>query len=117
MLAENAISQQVYDNAVAAAKQAEAQVSATARRSPRRELGVEYADIRAPLTGRIGASQVFEGALINAGADQARRDLATTIPAWVYFSLSEAELLDYQRRYGPAEPAADSPQSRRAADA
>ena len=31
-------------------------------------------------------------------------------PAWVYFSLSESELLDYMRRYGVTEPAADSVQ-------
>ena len=67
LLAENAISRQVYDNAVAAAKQAAAQVRATRAAITEAKLGVEYADIRAPLSGRIGASQVFEGALINAG--------------------------------------------------
>ena len=76
LLAENAISRQVYDNAVAAAKQAAAQVQATRAAITEAKLGVEYADIRAPLSGRIGASQVFEGALINAGDTQARRDLA-----------------------------------------
>jgi len=108
LLAENAISRQVYDNAVAAAKQAAAQVQATRAAITEAKLGVEYADIRAPLSGRIGASQVFEGALINAG-DTKLAEISRDDPAWVYFSLSEAELLDYQRRYGPAEPAEDSP--------
>ena len=67
MLAENAISQQVYDNAVAAAKEAAAQVAASRAAITEAKLGVEYAEIRAPMTGRIGASQVFEGALITAG--------------------------------------------------
>ena len=109
LLAENAISQQVYDNAVAAAKEAEAQVRASRAAITEARLGVEYAEVRAPMTGRIGASQVFEGALITAG-----QTLLATIsdddPAWVDFSLSESELLDYMRRYGPTEPAADSVQ-------
>jgi membrane fusion protein (multidrug efflux system) len=109
LLAENAISQQVYDNAVAAAKEAAAQVTASRAAIAEARLGVEYAEIRAPLTGRIGASEVFEGALITAG-----QTLLATIsdddPAWVYFSVSEAELLDYQKRFGYQEPAPDAPQ-------
>lgn len=109
LLAENAISRQVYDNAVAAAKVAEAQVRASRAAITEAKLGVEYAEVRAPMTGRIGASQVFEGALITAG-----QTLLATIsdddPAWVDFSLSESELLDYMRRYGLTEPAADSAQ-------
>ncbi|HEX9772871.1 MAG TPA: efflux RND transporter periplasmic adaptor subunit [Steroidobacteraceae bacterium] len=109
LLAENAISQQVYDNAVAAAKQAAAQVTASRAAITEAKLGVEYAQIRAPMTGRIGASQVFEGALITAGQTQLAT-ISDDDPAWVYFSLSEAELLDYQRLYGPQEPAPDAPQ-------
>ena len=109
LLAENAISQQVYDNAVAAAKEAEAQVGASRAAITEARLGVEYAEVRAPMTGKMGASQVFEGALITAG-----QTLLATIsdddPAWVNFSLSESELLDYMRRYGVTEPAADSVQ-------
>ena len=109
LLAENAISQQVYDNAVAAAKEAAAQVQASRAAITEARLGVEYAEVRAPMTGRIGASQVFEGALITAG-----QTLLATIsdddPAWVDFSLSESEFLDYMRRYGVTEPAADSVQ-------
>jgi membrane fusion protein (multidrug efflux system) len=108
LVAENAISQQVYDNAVAAAKQAKAQVEASRAAITEAKLGVEYAEIRAPLSGRIGASLVFEGALIAAG-DTKLAEISRDDPAWVYFSLSEAELLDYQRRYGTAEPAANSP--------
>jgi membrane fusion protein (multidrug efflux system) len=107
LLAENAISQQVYDNAVAAAKEADAQVRASRAAIAEAKLGVEYAEVRSPLTGRIGASQVFEGALITAG-----QTLLATIsdddPAWVNFSLSESEFLDYMHRYGPTEPTADS---------
>jgi membrane fusion protein (multidrug efflux system) len=107
LLAENAISQQVYDNAVAAAKEADAQVRASRAAIAESRLGVEYAEVRAPLTGRIGASNVFEGALITAG-QTLLATLSDDDPAWVNFSLSESELLDYIHRYGPTEPTADS---------
>jgi membrane fusion protein (multidrug efflux system) len=97
LLAENAISRQVYDNAVAAERQARAQVAASRAAISEARLGVEYAEVRAPLTGRIGASTVFEGALISAG-QTLLAEISNDDPAWVYFSVSEAQLLNYQRR-------------------
>ena len=35
--------------------------------------------------------------------------LSSDDPAWVYFTISEAELLDFERRTGGMEPAADDP--------
>lgn len=108
LLKENAISRQVYDSAVAAAKQAHAQVTATRASIEEAQLGVEFATVRAPFTGRIGDAKVFEGALITAGVTELV-SLYKDDPAWVYFNVSEAELLDYQRRFGAGEPAANSP--------
>ena len=108
LLADEAISRQVYDNAVAAARQAQAQVDASRATLQETELGLEYAEVRAPLHGRIGATQVFPGGLITAG----QTELATISaddPAWVYFTISEAELLDFERRMGGREVAADDP--------
>jgi len=102
LLRENAISQQVYDNAVAAAKQADAQVEASRAAISEAELGVEFAEIHAPLTGRIGASQVFVGALITAGTTLLA-NISADDPAWVYFSVSEADLLSYERRIARLE--------------
>ena len=98
LLAENAISKQVYDSAVAAAKEARAQVEASRAAIDEAKLGVEFATVRAPFAGRIGAAEVFEGALISAGVTQLA-SLHMDDPAWVYFNVSEAELLDYQRRF------------------
>lgn len=103
LLAENAISRQVYDSAVATAKQARAQVEASRAAITEARLAVEFADVRAPLTGRIGAAQVFEGGLITAGVTPLAT-LSRDDPAWVYFHVSEAEVLDYQRRVGTGEP-------------
>jgi membrane fusion protein (multidrug efflux system) len=108
LLADEAISRQVYDNAVAAARQAQAQVEASRATLQETELGLEYAEVRAPLHGRIGATQVFPGGLVTAG----QTELATISaddPAWVYFTISEAELLDFERRMGGRDVAADDP--------
>jgi membrane fusion protein, multidrug efflux system len=107
LLAENAISRQVYDSAVATAKQAQAQVTANRAAIDEVRLGVEFATVRAPFTGRIGDAKVFEGALIEAGVTTLVT-LYRDDPAWVYFNVSEAELLDYQRRF-PGQPSPDAP--------
>jgi membrane fusion protein, multidrug efflux system len=111
LVAENAISRQVYDNAVATANQAAAQVDATRAGITEASLGVEYATVRAPLTGRIGAAQVFEGSLVTAGTTPLAT-LSTDDPAWVTFSISEADYLNVLKRFGGREPPADDPSRR-----
>lgn len=108
LLADEAISRQVYDNAVATERQAVAQVSASRAALDQTRLGVEYAEIRAPLHGRIGAVQVFPGDLVTAGQTQLGT-ISSDDPAWVYFQISEAELLDFSRTHGAGEVAADDP--------
>jgi membrane fusion protein, multidrug efflux system len=108
LLADEAISQQVYDNAIATERQAAAQVAASRAALDQNRLGVEYAEIRAPLHGRIGAVQVFPGDLVTAGQTQLGT-ISSDDPAWVYFQISEAELLDFSRTHGAGEVAADDP--------
>jgi membrane fusion protein, multidrug efflux system len=108
LLADEAIARQVYDNAVAAARQAEAQVTASRAALDQTRLGVEYAQIRAPLSGRIGAVQVFPGDLVTAGQTQLGT-ISSDDPAWVYFQISETEMLDFAKRHGGKEVAADDP--------
>ena len=106
LLADEAISRQVYDNAVAAAQQAQAEVEASRAALQEAQLGVEYAEVRAPLHGRIGVAQVFPGGLVTAG-QTLLATLSSDDPAWVYFSISEAELLDFEKRNGNQPLAAD----------
>lgn len=100
LVAENAISKQVYDNAVAVAKQTRAQADAA-------NLGMEYANVRAPFDGRIGDADIFEGGLVSAG-QTVLATISSANPAWVFFSVSENDLLEFQRRHGTQELAADS---------
>ena len=108
LLAEDAIARQVYDNAVATQRQAEAEVAASRAALDETSLGLEYADVRSPLSGRIGAALVFPGDLISAG-QTVLATLSSDDPAWAYFPISEAELLEFQRQTGGADLPADDP--------
>ncbi|WP_145060905.1 efflux RND transporter periplasmic adaptor subunit [Adhaeretor mobilis] len=63
------------------------------------ELQLGYAEVKAPITGRVGAKLVTEGNLVNAGSSQAT--LLTTIvalnPIHCYFDANEQEFLKYVR--------------------
>lgn len=108
LLADEAISQQVYDNAATAASQAEAEVLAQKAALAETRLGLEYAEVRSPVTGRMGAATVYPGDLVAAGqtvlATVSRDD-----PAWVNFAISEGELLALGQRLDIQNLAADDP--------
>lgn len=108
LLADEAISRQVYDNAVAAARQAKAEVDASRAALQEAQLGLDYAEVRAPLHGRIGVAQVFPGGLVTAG-QTVLATLSSDDPAWVYFTISEAELLEYERQNDGRAIQADDP--------
>lgn len=108
LLKDEAISQQVYDNAVAVAKQSAAQVTASKAALDQAQLGVEYAEIRSPIHGRIGMAQVFPGDLISAG-QTLMATVSSDDPAWVYFNISEAELLKAFEQNNGKEPPPDDP--------
>lgn len=108
LLADEAIARQVYDNAVATANQAQAQVDASRAAVQEAQLGVEYSEVRSPLSGRIGVSQVFVGGLVQAG-QTVLASLSSDDPAWVYFSISEAELLNFEKSTRGQAIAADDP--------
>lgn len=97
LLADEAIARQIYDNAVAARDAAAAAVDARRAQLRQAELTLDYAEVTAPLGGRMGAALVSEGALISAG-NTALVELAVDDPLWVYISPSEADLMDYARR-------------------
>lgn len=101
LVKENAISRQTYDNAVATAQQAKARVDATKSSIDQANLSVEYATVTAPMAGRLGKSEVSEGALIAAGTTTLVT-ISNDNPAWAFFSISERQLLDVLRRGGAA---------------
>jgi membrane fusion protein, multidrug efflux system len=83
----HAVAPQDYDDAVAAFKQADANVK-TAR------INLGYTKITAPITGRIGRSSVTEGALLTADQTTALATIQTLDPIYVDITQSSVELLN-----------------------
>ncbi|QHH95737.1 AdeA/AdeI family multidrug efflux RND transporter periplasmic adaptor subunit [Acinetobacter gyllenbergii] len=67
LLPSNAISKQEVSNAQAEYRQALADVAQMKALLKRQNLNLQYATVRAPISGRIGQSFVTEGALVNQG--------------------------------------------------
>ena len=67
LLDANAISQQDYVNAVAAHKQAQADVAIGKAAVQTAQINVGYASVNSPIAGRIGRALVTEGALVGQG--------------------------------------------------
>lgn len=63
----DAISRQSYDDAVASRNQAAAEVSEARAILRRRQLDIGFSRVSSPISGRIGAANVTEGALVSAG--------------------------------------------------
>ncbi|WP_347904523.1 efflux RND transporter periplasmic adaptor subunit EmhA [Pseudomonas purpurea] len=87
---EQAVSRQEYDTAVANRLQSEAALQSA-------QINVRYTKVFAPLTGRIGRSNVTEGALVNNGQTDAMAVIQQLDPIYVDVTQSSVELLELRR--------------------
>lgn len=92
LVKENAISQQEYASAVAAQKQAEADVAAGRASVQTANITLGYARVTAPISGRIGRSLVTEGALVGQGEATQLAVIQQINPMYVNFTQSAAEV-------------------------
>ncbi|GAB3063872.1 multidrug efflux RND transporter periplasmic adaptor subunit SmeD [Stenotrophomonas tumulicola] len=93
----DAVSQQDLENAVAAQKQAEADVGAGKASLDAANVTLGYARITAPISGRIGKSSVTQGALVSAAQADALATVQQLDPIYVDLTQSAAELLQLRR--------------------
>lgn len=89
----NAISKQEYDDAIAAAKQASADVEAARATLVNNKLNLEYATVTAPISGRIGRAMVTEGALVGQNETTLLATIQQINPIYLNLTQSSAELL------------------------
>ncbi|MDD5388595.1 MAG: efflux RND transporter periplasmic adaptor subunit [Gallionellaceae bacterium] len=89
-----AISKQELDQAVAAKAQADADVLAAKAAVARSEIDLSYANVTAPISGRIGRALVSEGALVGKGEATPLANIEQYDPIWVNFSQSSADFLN-----------------------
>lgn len=65
LLKANAVSRQTYANAVSARKQAQAEVGVARAAVKTAQINLSYTEVTSPISGRIGRSNVTEGALVS----------------------------------------------------
>ena len=88
-----AISQQEYDNAIAAQKSAQAEKLSAQAALQTARLDLDYATVTAPIDGRIGRALVTEGALVGQGEATPMARIQQLDPIYADFTQSVDDLL------------------------
>ena len=88
----NAISRQDYVNAQASEKQAQADVAVGKAAVANAQITLGYAQVTAPISGRIGRTLVTEGALVGQGEATQLALIQQINPVYVNFTQSVAEV-------------------------
>ena len=99
LLASGAVSQQSFDDADAAFRQAEADVKYWKATVESARINLGHTRVTAPISGRTGRSHVTEGALVTAGQPTALTTIVQLDPIYVDVPQSTAELLRLKRNY------------------
>jgi membrane fusion protein, multidrug efflux system len=98
LVAANAVSKQDYDNAVASQGQAVADVAAGKAAVDTAQINLGYTDVVAPITGRIGLSQVTPGAYVQASAATLMSTIQQLDPIYVDLTQSSVDGLKLRRQ-------------------
>ncbi len=97
LLADKAVSQQDYDDAAAALKQVQADIQYAKATLETARINLKYTTIAAPISGRIGKSNVTEGALITAQQPTPLATIQRLDPMYVDVTQSTADILRLRR--------------------
>ena len=89
----NAISKQDYTTAVAAQKQAEADLASAKAAVETARINLGYASVTAPISGRIGRALVTEGALVGQGEVTQLATIQQIQPVYVNFTQSASDVM------------------------
>ena len=99
LAAAKAVAEQDYVNAVAARRQAEADVAAGEAAVQTARLNLGYAHVTAPIAGRIGRAAVTEGALVSAAEATQLATIQQVDTVYVNFTQSSTELLELRKAF------------------
>jgi len=92
LLAAQAVSQQEYDDAVTAQKQASADLATAKAARQTAGLTLGYATVTAPISGRVGRALVTEGALVGQGEATPMATVQQLDPIYVTITQSSTEV-------------------------
>lgn len=93
----DAVSKQANDDAIAALKQAEADVASARAAVETARINLDFTSVTSPISGRIGRSAVTPGALVTANQTTALATVQQLDPIYVDLTQSSAELLGLRR--------------------
>ncbi|EJL30832.1 RND family efflux transporter, MFP subunit [Caulobacter sp. AP07] len=100
----DAVSRQTYDNAVSALAQADADLLSARATLARRRLDLNFSTVTAPISGRIGAASVTEGALVAQGQTDALATVQQIDRVYVDVRQPAARLLALRDAGGGGSP-------------
>jgi membrane fusion protein, multidrug efflux system len=98
LVAQQALSQQEYDAAVARLRTAQADVAQNKAQIAAAQLNLGYTTVTAPIAGRAGRAQVTEGALVSAGSATLLTTIEQIDPIYANFSQSSADVLALRKQ-------------------
>jgi membrane fusion protein, multidrug efflux system len=90
---KKAVPQQDLDNALASVDVGKASVISAQAKVDAAILDIGYCDVRAPVTGLIGAKQVSIGDLVGKGQPTLLATISVLDPIWFYCNVSEVEYI------------------------
>ena len=112
LVAMEAVSKQDYTNAVSQARQAEAAIAQNQAALRSSQINLRFTRVPAPISGRIGISNVTEGALVTANQTDALTTITRLDPVYVDIQESAADLIALRRALSAGGVAPTSAQVR-----
>jgi multidrug efflux system membrane fusion protein len=100
LVRDKTITEQTFEQRLQAKRTAEASVAANEAAVKQAELDLQFTELRAPVSGRIGDRRVSPGNLVTGGANGTTTLLATIVstdPIRFEFTFDEASYLRYER--------------------
>jgi membrane fusion protein (multidrug efflux system) len=107
LIVDKAVSQQDYDDAVAAVEQAKAEIEYWMAQVAAARINLNYTRVTAPFAGRIGMTLVRTGTVVTAYQSQPFATVQQLDPIFVDVAQSSAELLRLRRSYETGQLRAD----------
>ena len=93
----NIVSTQQVENAVAALAQADADVAIARAGLASAELELNYADVKAPISGKIGRALITEGALVSSTNAESLATIQQLDPVYADFTQTAGDLIKLRR--------------------
>jgi membrane fusion protein, multidrug efflux system len=98
LLAEKAVAQQEYDDALSAREQAQAALEQAVAALQQAEINLNYTKITAPISGIIGKTLKDEGSIVTVGSDSLLAKIHQIDPIYVNYSISDTDYLTTRRQ-------------------